>query len=282
VGHYPFSHAMEDAIKNYSGIQFLEPFERDAVETLEHESVSEEVVKYDNEISALISSSGHSTSKICSIFSGNRPDGELPIFCNVVNSEMDADRIDYMLRAAHQSGLPYGSIDLQYLLSQLRLDSRNRICLTSRAVRTAEHFVLCRYFDYQQISYHKAVASLEWALKQVLAELLGNGMISGTAEWVRGAIRSGEWHSFDDPQIISRINGLRSTDGTSSSIITLCDVVLRRNPPKLLAEIESIQPYSEGENEAAADGQRVLEDYRRYLGLPPKSWSSRYGSRTTG
>ena len=282
VGHYPFSHAMEDAIENYSRIQFVEP--------LEHESVSEEVVKSDTELTALISSSGYSPSRICSIFSGHRQRNDLPPFCNVVSSELDADRINYLLRTAHQSGLPYGSVDLQYLLSQLRLDSENRVCLTSRAVRTAEHLLLCRYFDYQQISYHKAVASLEWALKEVLAELLKLEMIRGTADWVRDAIKSGEWSSFDDPFVTSKIIELRSRSETSPAVIALCDAVLKRNPPKLLAEIESIEPFSQGDGEKANDGREVRERYKGYLsqinsklerwasesGIEPRLWYVRY------
>ena len=43
-----------------------------------------------------------------------------PRFANLVSSDLDADRIDYLMRTAHYTGLPYGSVDLAYLLSQLR------------------------------------------------------------------------------------------------------------------------------------------------------------------
>ena len=251
IGHYPFSHAMEDAIKNYVAENFMG-------ESLEHESVSEAVLTHDSEIGALIDGAGYSVSKICSIFSSERQGTVLPAYSNVVSSEIDADRIDYMLRTAHQSGLPYGSVDLLYLLSQFRLDSMNRICLTNKAVRTAEHFLLCRYFDYQQISYHKAVASLEWALQEVLTELLRAESIHGTKERIIESIKNGHWCQFDDPFIINKIREHRNSATSGPSVTALCDVVLKRNPPKLMAEIESVEAYGKG------PGDEVLKRYNEY------------------
>jgi hypothetical protein len=72
------------------------------------------------------------------------------------------------------------------------------------------------------------------------------------------AIRSGDWPTFDDACIVSNIHKLRDLEGTDSVVVTLCDAVLKRTPPKLLAEIESIEPFGQGPGEA------VLRTYREY------------------
>jgi HD superfamily phosphohydrolase len=226
IGHYPFSHAMEDAVENYYKGQLLST---GTIEYLNHEEVSKEILLHDKEIKEILDRYGIDPRSIYSIF--NREPvtrkGKTAEFANLVSSDLDADRIDYMLRTAHNSGLPYGQVDLTYLLSQLRVDKDNRICLTSKAMRTAEHFLLCRYFDYQQVAFHKTVAGLEWVLKDLLAKLLETGIIACDSKWVNGAIQAGEWNTFDDAMVTNKIRELNAT--TDSKVVKImCASVLKR------------------------------------------------------
>lgn len=262
VGHYPFSHAMEDAIANYyTGSLFDKD---DPVEFFKHESVSKHVVMEDVELSCILKASGHLPEQIYGIFNRQPP----PRFANLVSSDLDADRIDYMLRTAHSTGLPYGSVDTAYLLSQLRLDSEKRLCLTSKAMRTAEHYLLSRYFDYQQVAFHKTVAGMEWILKDLLAALLELNQVQGTAAWVSSAIADGSWASFDESFVIDRIRQLTSL--TEDRLIRQkVKALIERRPPKLLMEVEHIDHLSDKHS-------RLLQVSKQLVRWKIPEWASKY------
>jgi uncharacterized protein len=160
-----------------------------------------------------------------------------PAFANLISSDLDADRIDYLRRTAHHTGLPYGNVDLDYIVSQMRLDGEGRLALTSKALRAAEHLLLCRFFDYQTVSFHKTVAALELVLKDVLRGLLRLGQLECSAESVGTMIADGSWADFDDAFMSTRIKALAAQDG-DQTLQTKAQALLYRNVPKLCGEVE--------------------------------------------
>src|ERR1700722_10928706 len=134
VGHYPFSHATEIAIKNHYGAQLYQSVSQarldfgaghdDALPEpyFMHEQVGKEVITRDPTIAARLARADIDAKDIYAIFLRQNP----PRFSNLVSSDLDADRIDYLLRTAHHTGLPYGHVDIAYLMSQMRVDPRNQ------------------------------------------------------------------------------------------------------------------------------------------------------------
>ena len=96
--------------------------------------------------------------------------------------------------------------------------------------------MLSRYFDYQQVAFHKTVAAFEWILKDLLAILLRDEQIDGSAQWVDEAIANGDWELFDDAAVIEKIRGLAAST-TDSVTRNKAVALLDRKPPKLLAEV---------------------------------------------
>ena len=253
VGHYPFSHAMEHAISNHFSNRLTTG--QEPIEFHKHESVSKHVLLSDTELKSVLTDSGFRPEEIYRIFNREQP----PRFANLVSSDLDADRIDYMLRTAHHTGLPYGSVDINYLLSQLRVDGDERLCLTDKAIRTAEHFLLCRYFDYQQVVFHKTVAALEWILKDVLIYLLEIGSIDGSAAWVQRSIEDGAWQTFDDAYVTAKIRDLAGREG-DNLIGQKAVALLERKPPKLLVELEYIEESTEKDKRSFLTSKQVIRE----------------------
>lgn len=125
VGHYPFSHCMEEAARDYfnakkitpEGEQDHEPDLDPAIQkqALPHEQVGRLIVERDPELSALLAKNQIDPSEVADIFAGEK---HLPL-ASLIRSDLDADRIDYLLRSSLHTGLPYGSIDLDYLISEI-------------------------------------------------------------------------------------------------------------------------------------------------------------------
>ena len=235
VGHYPFSHTFEQAVssyyKNRKGERIISldapvngedpPTLTDSdigqpADSLNHEEVGRRLLNVDTEIQEILRKHQIDANAVHAIFArGSSGEGPVPRFANMISSDLDADRIDYLLRTAQHTGLPYGSVDLDYLLSQMTLDDHKRICLSPNALRTVEHFLIGRYFDYQQVNFHKTVAGLEWILNDVVIELLRQGAIDCSLSGIDKMLQTGDWNEFDDLQVMHLIRGL---EGHSDSL----------------------------------------------------------------
>lgn len=245
IGHYPLSHAMEDAIRNhYAEAYFTTEVTEDQGENggeagepliYDHERAGRAVLRHDAEIRTALQGHGFDPDDISAIFMREDP-GHLK---NLISSDLDADRIDYLLRTAHHAGLPYGSVDVFYILTQLGVDSIGRICLDQKAISAADHFLLCEYFDYQQVSYHKTVASFELILKDVLYSLLQERYVSASAQDIRRKIEDGSWTDFDDSHIMDLMRRY-AEEGENSANRRKAKAILTRDPPKLLFQYEEL------------------------------------------
>jgi HD superfamily phosphohydrolase len=279
VGHYPYSHAMEHAIHDYAASQLTEDStttasaasastEDEGVDDttwLNHESVGKEVLRSSDELSTVLNQAGFTPEEIFTIFAREEP----PRFANLISSDLDADRIDYLLRTAHHTGLPYGAVDLDYLLSHMRVDDAQHICLDPKALRTVDHFLLGRYFDYQQVAFHKTVAALEWVLKDVLRALLQERLLACSASDVRRMIQSGEWPSFDDARVLHLIRELESQSAVMTTRLK-ADAILRRRPPKLVAHVEYLDGRDQAQVKALMMQKRLIHEH-----IP--TWSNKFG-----
>jgi len=284
IGHYPFSHATEHAIsKHYANNLMNSVSETNRDSTLSHsngstyyphEHVGKEVLRCDKEISTIIKEFGFSPEEIADIFTRANP----LQFANLVSSDLDADRIDYLLRTARHSGLPYGSVDIDYILSQMTLDNsaQRRVCLTEKAVRAAEHLLLCRYYDYRQIVFNKTVVGLEWLLKDVIKGLLAEGRLDISPKWVENAIKNDEWCKFDDSYIVKVIRD-RFAEDSSDLLGFKASAVLDRNPPSMVWERDIIgqrspSDLSKSHNMYQTILEAQIKDWADEFGIPRERW----------
>jgi uncharacterized protein len=251
VGHYPYSHAMEDAIDNhYSGLMFEDRGTAVAAAAptaeipkwLNHEAVGKELLQTSPTLLAAIDSSGCKPAEIYEIFTREKPQR----FANLISSDLDADRIDYLLRTAHHTGLPYARVDLQYMLTQMRVDADQNICIHPKALRTVDHFLLGRFFDYQQVVFNKTVVALELVLKDVLQALLQEGVINCSTTDVQKLIGTNAWADFDDAVMLERMRDLRKST-TSEALKLKILSILDRRPAKLVAHMERLANRNETE-----------------------------------
>lgn len=271
IGHYPYSHAMEEAISEYYSSTLLSSQSGESnlgiekqSKPLHHESAGERVLTLDRAFTALQDKVNWQS--IADIFRRQKP----PRFANLVSSDLDADRIDYLMRTAHHTGLPYGNVDLEYLLSQLQIDERQRICFRARAIRAAEHLLVCRYFDYQQVAFNKTVAGFEWLLREVLRELLARKRIDCSATWVEEAIVAGtSWYHFDDSFLLQKIRELANETREDALLGPMVRAILERTPPKLVGEIE----YLAGRDEGAKQSFRRM---RTIINHEYPNWAAKF------
>lgn len=90
---------------------------------------------------------------------------------DLLSSQMDVDRMDYLLRDSFMCGVPYGQFDLERLLHTLTVleqYGKSHVAVTAKGQHAAEEFLLARYFMYWNVYFHKATRAIEAILEKLL------------------------------------------------------------------------------------------------------------------
>lgn len=141
VGHGPFSHTFEsicDINHEVFSCRIIEENTTDLNNVLE---------SYKTGLSKNISSIINHTHKNT-------------ILSQMISGQLDADRMDYLLRDAYFTGTKYGEFDLERILRTLRVKN-NILMVKSSGVHSIEDYIMARYHMYWQVYYHPVARSFE-------------------------------------------------------------------------------------------------------------------------
>jgi len=169
LGHAPFSHAAEKD----------DPEENLFSSDLDHEQYSRRIIQ-ETKISKLVEQTGVSTRDLIGLMSGTAPDPHFRLLRQVMNSELDVDKIDYLLRDSLFCGVAYGLFDLPRLLSSLTVYTRgtsSRLALDEGGLQVAEAFVLARYYMFTQVYFHRTRRLFDYMIRKFILDLLGGGKL---------------------------------------------------------------------------------------------------------
>jgi HD superfamily phosphohydrolase len=159
LGHYPFSHCLERPIQNGSPKK-EGSHEKLSVDFINKTSIRDKFLNFKPvEISSIISKENYGT----------------PLYSLLLSSDLDVDRMDYLIRDAHSTGVSYGFIDIDRLIGTLTVDDEKFLAIEDKGRQALEDFLLARYHMYQVVYYHKTVVGFELMLQRVYQELMCEG-----------------------------------------------------------------------------------------------------------
>lgn len=266
IGHYPFSHATEHVVKNfYKKQSFLVEAGSASAQaqgdtnasgdnyppSFDHEKLGEIIIQNDEELKSIFEKHDFDVASVVKIF-GKTPD---PLI-GLISSDLDCDRLDYLRRTAHHSGVPYGSVDIDYIVDQAMVTKDGSYAFNVKAMRAADHLLISRYYDYMQVPYNKTVAGLEWSLVTCLEVLLQRGMLDCSSRAIVDCIRNGEWPNFDDQHVYQLFRSLAAemktaTDVPGKILRDHVNSVLSRRPPKMVAAWEAVSERKDAKRHGA-------------------------------
>ncbi len=150
LGHGPFSHV----------------FER--VSGLDHEDLTSRIIRDDeSDVHRLLVEHDPQLPALVLDLLGGK--AGRPYFCDILASQLDADRFDYLLRDNLMTGSGYGDYDLEWLLHALTVDeATGRLAVTWKGVSAVEAYLQSRYHMYRNVYFHKVVRSAEGMVKLAL------------------------------------------------------------------------------------------------------------------
>ena len=103
--------------------------------------------------------------KVASVISHEYPN---PQVVQLISSQIDADRMDYLLRDTYYTGAVYGQFDLTRILHIIR-PVPNGIAFKINGLHAVEDYIVSRYQMYQQVYFHPASRAMEGLLRNLLA-----------------------------------------------------------------------------------------------------------------
>ncbi|MBC7782363.1 MAG: HD domain-containing protein [Burkholderiales bacterium] len=88
---------------------------------------------------------------------------------DILSSQLDADRLDYLLRDNLMTGSQYGNYDLRWMLQAMTIEPQsNRLAVTWKGVSAVEAYLQARYHMYRNVYFHKVVRAGEGMVKLAL------------------------------------------------------------------------------------------------------------------
>ena len=148
LGHAPFSYGSERLLEKYAAYN--------------HESISK-VVK--GELKDKLNDLGFRISEIEAIVTGKRK--------SVVNGEIDADRMDYLVRDSHYTGVAYGVFDIYRLIDKIKFD--DAIIIEQGGVKAAESLLISRFLMYPTVYFHHVCRIARKMYERAMERIIESG-----------------------------------------------------------------------------------------------------------
>jgi HD superfamily phosphohydrolase len=221
LGHAPFSHGSEALFD----------------EGLEHEDLTYKII-CETEISQTITEIGETFREengldksykitpqlLWSIYGEKNPEGNPEYLAHLVDfkflktfmdSELDCDKMDYLLRDSYYCGVNYGKYDLNRLIDALTVYYNEKQVIKQLAVQKGgvhafEEFVIARYFMFIQVYYHKTRRYLDKLLVDCLSEILIDKKYPTDVE---------EYLKWNDDSVIEKISQRVTQSENASSFV---------------------------------------------------------------
>lgn len=204
IGHFPFSHA---------------------VEPIRHEEVSRVLIE--NYMSDILSDYIDDVIELL----GRRH----PLY-GIVSSEVDADRLDYLVRDAYFTGLKYGMVDVEKIVESLTLVDymgRKVLAFTSDSEIAIENLLISRYHMFRRVYYHSVVSGFEALLSRIYEHLVEEELLLPFDVVLKDEER---WCEFDDCRFLEVLR-VAKTASKNEWLREASRMFLERTPLKMVAEI---------------------------------------------
>ncbi|AKB30317.1 Putative dNTP triphosphohydrolase, Archaeal subgroup [Methanosarcina siciliae T4/M] len=189
--------------------------------------------------------------EIVQIIAGTYPGPEKLI----IHSELDADRFDYLLRDSKHTGVIYGLFDLDQLIRSLKLYKRedNPIVVDAKSRKAAEHYLMCRYFLYSTVIYHKTTVSFEIIIQKIYKGLMERSLVYSyfkLIDFFKDPISSKKFLDFDDSYFFNILKKVYDKDIELEDdekyeirkdlLLDFITRVLERKPLKMVVEYQQL------------------------------------------
>lgn len=220
IGHGPFSHAIEFAMPLADKLGLpKEVLGKDKKRQATHEDYTLKII-LDSSLTPILEKGykqfGIKPEHIAAVMNLQLPVADSffedqgydfrKVLHQIVSSEIDADRMDYLQRDSYYSGVSYGKFDQNWLLSNLSCHFSKKtahLALGDRAIYALEDFLLSRYHMFLMVYLHHKSVVCEEMLKRYLESAPGSLSIPADIE---------KYAEYDDGVVFAQLKKDRKND----------------------------------------------------------------------
>ncbi|MBI4399628.1 HD domain-containing protein, partial [Candidatus Micrarchaeota archaeon] len=155
IGHGPFSHESDEILKEYFN--------------LSHEDVGLSRIK-NSQLKDLVGEAGYTLNDIKKIFFGKG-------YGEIITSEVGSDRMDYLVRDSHNTGVAYGIIDTDRIINTVQWDG-GKLVVDESGLEAAESLLIARFLMFSTVYLHHTVRIASGMLKKSIYSALKEKVIN--------------------------------------------------------------------------------------------------------
>ena len=180
IGTFPFSHTVEYGYIRHGNDERRLPTRAKEL-TNSHEHLGAFIIKnthYEGGISQILEDYGFDIKMISKIIKGESP---YAVANQLMHSDLDADRMDYLLRDSYYTGIQYGQFDRDYILANLATFDLGRgqvgFGVRENAMRAVEDFLIARFNWYSQVIKNQGSAKFDVISTRIAEAFLKEDLI---------------------------------------------------------------------------------------------------------
>ena len=149
LGHGPLSHTSEEIFK------------------IKHEEWTGKLINENQEISIILNRYGKGNAKAISELIQSRKAPEKSIV-SLISSQLDCDRLDYLMRDSYTTGARYGQLDIDRIISAMTLAPDGDLAIQPKGLMAVEHYLVIRNLMYRSVYNHRLNEVCNWLLEQII------------------------------------------------------------------------------------------------------------------
>jgi HD superfamily phosphohydrolase len=232
IGTFPFSHSIEMAYINFwrNQAQVTKP-----KYNANHETLGSHIIlntDFDGGITRILKEEGIDPVELSRVIAGK---SDNPLANQLMHADVDADRMDYLIRDAHHTGVKIGLFDLDFLIRALRLhgpEGHSQLCIHEDGINVVDSFLVARYFWYSQIIHEGTGYKFDLIAAKICEYFLENKKAYSFENLMeKVSLNPYEYFTFNDSYFMAKLHEYLAGRVKHPMIGELSEMLARRVPP---------------------------------------------------
>ncbi|MEQ1875284.1 MAG: HD domain-containing protein [Bdellovibrionia bacterium] len=235
IGTFPFSHTIELAYINHWKKQKAHGNGKKLLDA-NHETLGSHIIlntDFEGGITRILKEEGIDPTELSKIIAGK---SNHLLANQLMHSDIDADRMDYLLRDAYYTGTKYGLYDMDFLIRHLttfKVGDQESLAVKDEAINVAEYFLISRYSWYSQIIDDGTGYKFDLIAAKIHEYFLENGQAHSFDHLIKNvSLNPDQYFTFNDNYFFAKVHEYLAEETHHPMIKELAQMLAYRNPPK--------------------------------------------------
>lgn len=242
IGTFPFSHTIELAYINHWRHQSQVGKTKYQAN---HEILGQHIIlntDFEGGLTRILKEEGIDPVELSKIIAGQ---SENLLANQLMHSDVDADRMDYLMRDAHHTGIKLGLYDMDFLIRNLvtaKSEGREMLCINEDAINVVDSFLMSRYFWYSQIINDGTGYKFDLIAAKIYEYFLENGLAYSFDHLMENVSQNpNEYFTFNDSYFMAKLHEYLAGRIMHPMIRELSEMIAKRIPPAQI-KVQPVKP----------------------------------------